>query len=84
MKKLNAAKIREMLERYISKLMLAFMVMLTIRFAEVYIKMRVCFYVVSVEFLSICTYALKRITNKIAHDRKFALFPGCARLDSNT
>lgn len=73
-----------MLERYISKLLPAFMVVLTIRFVEVYIKIRVCFYVVSVELLPVCTYALKRITNKIAHDRKFALFPGCARLDGNT
>ena len=84
MKKLNAAKIRNILGRSISKLMPAFMTMLAICLTGVYIKMRVCFSVVSVEFLYICTYALKRITNKIAHNRKFALFPGCARLDGNT
>ena len=84
MKMVETAKIRNILERYISKAMPAFIIMLIIRVVEVYIKMWVCFYLVSVEFLSICTYALKRIPNKVAHNRKFALFPGCARLDGNT
>jgi hypothetical protein len=80
MKMADTAKIRNMLERFISKVMTAYLAMLSIRFIEA----RVCFGVIPVKFLSICTCALMKISNKITHDRKFALFPGCARLDSNT
>ncbi|SEO14446.1 hypothetical protein [Mucilaginibacter sp. OK283] len=77
MKTLDAATIRDMAEDYTSKIMLATMATLCIRFIRTYIAALVWFQIIfPVPFLN-CAYVRKRIANRITHRRKFALFQRC-------
>jgi hypothetical protein len=75
MKTLDAATIKDMEEGYASKIMLATMAMLCICFIEAYIAASVWFYTIIVAPFFTCAYARKRVTNRIIHARKFAVFP---------
>jgi hypothetical protein len=76
MKMFDAAKFRNIAEELTSKAMMAAMVTLSIRFFMVYMAASLWFYTISVMPFFNCIYARKRIVNRIAHRRKFALFPG--------
>jgi hypothetical protein len=75
MKTLDAATIRDMAENYASKVMLAAMATLCISFIRAYMAPSVWFYTIIVAPFFACAYARKRITNRVTHHRKFALFP---------
>ncbi|MEO6521554.1 MAG: hypothetical protein ABIN91_07750 [Mucilaginibacter sp.] len=74
MKTLNAATIREMAEALASRAMLPAMVMLCIRFIMAYMAASVWFKTISITSFFTCTYARKRMVNRIIHHRKYALF----------
>lgn len=75
MKTLDAAIIKDMAESVVSRAMLAAMVTLCIRFFRAYMAASVWFYTIIVAPFFTCAYARKRITNRVTHHRKFALFP---------
>ncbi len=75
----DAAKIKEIAEEFTSKAMLAAMATLCIRFFMAYMAASVRFYTMTATTFFSCTYAQKRIVNRITHHCKFALFPGCTK-----
>ncbi len=75
MKKLDAATSRDMTETFAREIMLAAMTTLCIRFILAYMAASVWFYTIIVAPFFSCAYARKRISNRITHHRKFALFP---------
>lgn len=77
MKKLDAAKLKDMAEAIASKTMLAVMAMLCIRFIRTYMAASVRFQTVVVMPLFTFACARKRVTGRVTHERKFALFTGC-------
>jgi hypothetical protein len=79
MKTFGTAKIKDIAEEFISMAMLAVMATLCIRFFIAYMAASVWFYILTAKPFFTCTYARKRIVNRITHHRKFALFPGYAR-----
>jgi len=79
MRSFDAAIIRDIAEEFTSTAMLATMATLCIRFFMAYMAASVWFYTMTGTAFITCTYARKRITNHITHDRKFALFPGYAK-----
>ena len=74
MKTLDAAKTRNMAEVLASKIMLAVMASLCIRFICAYLIASVWFQIIPVASILTFTCARKRIINRNIHDRKFALF----------
>jgi len=74
MKILNAAKIKEIAVELTSRVMLAAMARLCIRFFMTYLAPSAKFYTMTATISFSCTYARKRIVNRINHERKFALF----------
>jgi hypothetical protein len=74
MKTFDAATIRDMAEALASKTMLAAMATLCIRFIRAYMAASVWFYAIIVRPFFTCAYARKRVTNRVIHHRKFAVF----------
>lgn len=74
MKTFDAATIRDMAEDYNSKVMLAAMAALCIRFIRRYMAACLWFYPISIRPLFNHAYVRKRITHTSVHDRKDALF----------
>jgi len=74
MKTLDAATINGMAEEVVLKTMLAAMAMLCIRFFRAYMVASAWFYTIIIAPFFTCAYARKRITNRVTHHRKFALF----------
>jgi len=74
MKNVDAAKIRDMVTAIAAKTMLAAMAALCIRFIRAYMAASVWCQTISVKPLLTCTYARKRVANRVTHERKFALF----------
>ncbi|EHQ25094.1 hypothetical protein [Mucilaginibacter paludis] len=74
MKNVDAAKIKDMAAAIAAKTMLAAMVVLCIRFIRAYMAASVWCQTISVKPLLTCTYARKRVVNRVTRDRKFALF----------
>jgi hypothetical protein len=75
MKMFDAATIKDKAEVFASKTMLAAMAVLCIRFFRAYMAASVWFYTIIAAPFFTCAYARKRITNRVTHHRKFALFP---------
>lgn len=78
---LDAAKIRNIVERCISSTMHAAVAKLIILFVQTCMTVDIGFYI-TIQFPLTCTYAPKRIYDRIVHSCKFALFPGCAKPDT--
>ena len=76
MKPFDAVKIRDIAGKLSQWAMLTAMVTLCIRFFRAYMAASLGFYILTVKQPFICAYAQKRIVNRIAHLRKFALFTG--------
>jgi hypothetical protein len=76
MKTFDAAKIRDIAGKLSQWAMLAAMVTLCISFFRAYMAAAVWFYTLTVKPLFNCTYARKRVINRIVHHRKFAVFAG--------
>lgn len=76
MKTFNAAKIRDIAGNLSRWAILTAMVTLCARFFRSYMAASLRFYILTVKPPFICAYAQKRIVNRIAHLRKFALFTG--------
>jgi hypothetical protein len=74
MKTFDAATIRDMAEDYNSKVMLAAMAALCIRFIRRYMAACLWFYTINIWPLFNHAYVRKRITHTSVHDRKDALF----------
>jgi hypothetical protein len=74
MKTFDAATIRDMAEDYNSKVMLAAMAALFIRFIRRYMAGCLWFYTINIRPLFNHAYVRKRITHTSVHDRKDALF----------
>lgn len=74
MKTFDAATIRDMAEDYNSKVMLAAMAALCIRFIRRYMAACLWFYTINIRPLFNHAYVRKRITHTSVHDRKDALF----------
>ncbi|SDE98052.1 hypothetical protein SAMN05216464_111164 [Mucilaginibacter pineti] len=74
MKTFDAATIRDMAEDYNSKVMLAAMAALCIRFIQRYMAAYLWFYTINIRPLFNQAYVRKRITHTSVHDRKEALF----------
>ncbi|SDE94739.1 hypothetical protein SAMN05216464_11134 [Mucilaginibacter pineti] len=79
MKTFDAATIGDMAEDYASQTVFAAMAALCIRFITAYLAASVWFQTISIMPFFACTYARKRIVNRITHQRKFALFQRCGR-----
>ncbi len=75
MKTSDAATIRDMAAGLHSKVMLAGMALLCMRFIMAYLAVSLVLYLIKRQPLFNLTYARKRIVNPNIHDRKFALFP---------
>ncbi|MDP9077102.1 MAG: hypothetical protein M3O71_06735 [Bacteroidota bacterium] len=71
----DATKIRDMAEEVASKIMLAAIATQCIRFIREYMAASAWFHTIIVAPFFTCAYARKRITNRVTHHRKFALFP---------
>lgn len=74
MKIVDAAKIIDIARIISLTVMLAYMVLLFIRFLNSYLSACVLYLTVRRQTIFNCPYARKRVVNRIAHDRKFALF----------
>jgi hypothetical protein len=74
MKTFDAVTIRDMAEDYNSKVMLAAMAALCIRFIQRYMAACLWFYTINIRPLFNHAYVRKRITHTSVHDRKDALF----------
>ena len=74
MKTFDAATIRDMAEDYNSKVMLAAMAALCIRFIRRYMAACLWFYTINIRPLFNHAYVRKRVIQASAHDRKEALF----------
>ena len=67
------------LHKLVLGLIVGAMATLCIRFFKAYMTASVRFYMMTEMTSFSCTYARKRIVNRIVHHRKFALFPGYAK-----
>lgn len=74
MKMLDAAKIRDIAGKLSQWAMLAAMVTLCIRSIRAYMAAVVRLYTPSAPPVLTCTYARKRVVNRVIHHRKFAVF----------
>lgn len=74
MKILDAAKITDIARIISLTVMLAYMVLLFIRFINSYLSACVLYFTVHRQAVFNRPYARKRVVNRVAHDRKFALF----------
>jgi hypothetical protein len=74
MKTFDAATIRDMAEDYNSKVMLAAMAALCIRFIRRYMAACLWFYTINIRPLFNHAYVRKRVTYTSVHDRKEAVF----------
>lgn len=74
MKIVDAAKIIDIARIISLTVMLAYMVLLFIRFINSYLSACVLYLTVHRQAVFNRPYARKRVVNRVAHDRKFALF----------
>jgi hypothetical protein len=74
MKTFNAGTIRNMAEDYTSKVILAAMAALCIRFIRRYMAVCLWFYTITAQPLFNHAYVRKRVIHLSVHDRKDALF----------
>ncbi|MBT2560085.1 hypothetical protein J7E50_02470 [Pedobacter sp. ISL-68] len=74
MKIVDAAKITDIARIISLAVMLAYLALLFIRFMSSYLPNRIWYTTISMRTGFNCPYARKRTRNRIAHDRKFALF----------
>lgn len=86
MKVFDVTKLRDMAEAVASQIMLTVMATLCIRFIIAYMAATARFYALPATPILLLTYARKRVINRIAHLRKFALFTcgggqGCLKGD---
>jgi hypothetical protein len=79
MKTFDTARIKDIAEEFTSKAILAALSTLCIRFFMAYMTASVWFYILTANAFFTCIYARKRIVKRIAHHRKFAVFPGGSR-----
>ena len=74
MKILDAAKLTDITRIVSLSVMLAYTVLLFIRFIKAYLSVAIGFMTIFLRTVFGCPYARKRVTNRVVHDFKDAIF----------